>query len=92
MFRLAGARARAMLVAAAAQRWKVPADACTTKEGFVIHAPSKRKIAYGKLADATAAMAVPDKLRSSPASPGANCKPVPRLDIPEKTMGWPCIR
>jgi len=88
MFRLAGARARAMLVAAAAQRWNVPADACTTDEGFVIHAPSKRKIAYGKLADATAAMAVPDKpalkTRESWRFIG---KPMPRLDIPDKTNG-----
>jgi len=88
MFRLAGARARAMLVAAAAQRWKVPADACTTKEGFVIHAPSKRKIAYGKLADATAAMAVPDKpALKSRESWRYIGKPMPRLDIPEKTNG-----
>ena len=88
MFRLAGARARAMLVAAAAQRWNVSADACTTDEGFVIHAPSKRKIAYGKLADAAAAMAVPDKpALKSRESWRFIGKPMPRLDIPEKTNG-----
>jgi isoquinoline 1-oxidoreductase beta subunit len=88
MYRLAGARARAMLVAAAGQRWNVAADACTTDEGFVIHAPSRRKIAYGKLADATAAMAVPEKpALKSRESWRFIGKPMPRLDIPDKTNG-----
>ena len=47
--RLAGASARAMLVAAAATQWKVPAADCHTDAGFVIDRQG-RKLAYGALA------------------------------------------
>ncbi|MFM7708664.1 MAG: molybdopterin cofactor-binding domain-containing protein [Gammaproteobacteria bacterium] len=58
--RYAGAGARAMLVAAAAQRWVVPAAELTTAESTVIHAASGRKASYGSLATAAAALPVPD--------------------------------
>jgi isoquinoline 1-oxidoreductase beta subunit len=58
--RYAGAGARAMLVAAAAQRWGVPASELTTSESTVIHAASGRKTSYGSLATAAAALPVPD--------------------------------
>src|ERR1700743_675216 len=48
--RTAGASARAMLIAAAAQQWKVPAASCTASNGQVIHAASGRKLGYGALA------------------------------------------
>src|SRR5205085_6887827 len=35
LLRNAGATARQMLILAAAQRWNVPAEECTTKDGFV---------------------------------------------------------
>src|SRR3954470_1238168 len=41
--RRAGATARAMLIEAAAQTWNVPAGECTTENGAVIHAASKRR-------------------------------------------------
>src|ERR1041385_1225228 len=46
--RKAGAAARAMLVAAAAGRWGVPAGECTTEAGAVRHA-AKGRIGYGDL-------------------------------------------
>src|SRR5271154_4635353 len=45
--RTAGATARAMLVQAAAQQWRVDPSSCTTSRGEVSHAPSNRKIDYG---------------------------------------------
>jgi len=58
--RRAGAVARAMLVAAAAERLGVPAEELTTDAGFVVHAASNRRIGYGELAEAAAALPVPD--------------------------------
>jgi isoquinoline 1-oxidoreductase subunit beta len=57
--RTAGATARAMLVQAAAQQWKVDPAACTTARGEVLHAPSNRKIDYGALSDAAAKITPP---------------------------------
>ena len=58
--RYAGAGARAMLIAAAAQRWGVPVGELTTADSTVIHAASGRKASYGSLATAAAALPVPD--------------------------------
>lgn len=58
--RRAGAAGRAMLVAAAAQGWKIPAGECATEAGFVTHAPTGRKAAYGDLVAVAATLPVPD--------------------------------
>src|SRR4051812_23800681 len=57
--RKAGATARAMLVAAAAQEWKVPPEECSTENGFVLHKASGKKAGYGELASKAAALPVP---------------------------------
>ncbi|HYI07783.1 MAG TPA: molybdopterin cofactor-binding domain-containing protein [Thermoanaerobaculia bacterium] len=57
--RQAGAAAREMLVAAAAARWTVPADTLTTRDGFVLHAATQRKLSYGELAAGAAQQPVP---------------------------------
>lgn len=54
-----GATARAMLVAAAAQAWKVPAAECRTAEGQVLHVGSGRTLGYGALVGAAASIPVP---------------------------------
>ena len=59
-FRRLGAAARAMLVQAAAQRWSVAPGECSTDNGAVLHAPSKRRIAYGALVEAASKLALPD--------------------------------
>jgi len=48
--RQAGARARRMILEAAAERWRVPVDDLTTQAGVVRHAASGRTAAYGELA------------------------------------------
>jgi isoquinoline 1-oxidoreductase subunit beta len=61
--RKAGAVARYMLVAAAAQTWSVPETECTTENGFVIHTPSGKKLSYGELATKSASMPVSDNIK-----------------------------
>src|SRR6187397_564086 len=56
--RTAGATARAMLIAAAAKRWNVPADAIRVASGVVSH-PSGRRATFGELAQAAAELPAP---------------------------------
>lgn len=60
--RKVGAAGRAMLIAAAAQRWGAPAGECTTEPGVVVHGPSRRRAAYGDLATAAARLEAPDAM------------------------------
>jgi isoquinoline 1-oxidoreductase beta subunit len=55
-----GATARAMLVAAAAQRWGVPAQSLTTNASTVVDAAHERRATYGELTGAAAALSPPD--------------------------------
>lgn len=55
-----GASARAVLIAAAAQSWNVPAAECTTASGRVHHTASQRSLGYGELATKAAALPLPD--------------------------------
>ncbi|MDD1136458.1 molybdopterin-dependent oxidoreductase [Pseudomonas sp. TNT2022 ID233] len=57
--RMAGATARALLISAAAQQWKVSPDSCSTEEGRVVHASSQRSLGYGELAGAAAHLPAP---------------------------------
>lgn len=57
--RQTGAAARAMLVQAAADIWKVPPESLKTSAGKVIDPASGRSVSYGKLADAAAKLTPP---------------------------------
>ncbi|MET0166532.1 MAG: molybdopterin cofactor-binding domain-containing protein, partial [Vicinamibacterales bacterium] len=57
--RRCGAAARMMLEAAAAARWGVPVDQVQAKNHEVVHRSTGRRIGYGALAKASAAMPVP---------------------------------
>ncbi|MFO1448459.1 MAG: molybdopterin cofactor-binding domain-containing protein [Opitutaceae bacterium] len=57
--RRAGATARAMLVEAAAQRWKVPTSELRTEKGQVLHDATGRALAYGALAATAALLPIP---------------------------------
>jgi isoquinoline 1-oxidoreductase subunit beta len=86
--REAGAAARAMLVAAAAQQWNVPASECTTRDSVVAHAGSGRTAGYGELAAAAAKLPVPkDVPRKAPSEWRLVGKPTHRLDSAAKVDG-----
>jgi isoquinoline 1-oxidoreductase beta subunit len=58
--RRVGAAGRAVLVQAAANRWKVDPGTLSTRSGHVIHAASGRKIGYGEVAADAARLVLPD--------------------------------
>ena len=57
--RQAGAAARVMLVAAAAERWNVPAAEISVSRGVVEHKGSGRRASFGELAASAATQVVP---------------------------------
>src|SRR5229473_2301824 len=61
--RQAGAAAREMLVAAAAQRWKVPASECDAENGVITHTPSQRKLRFGQVAQAASKLEPPKDVK-----------------------------
>jgi isoquinoline 1-oxidoreductase beta subunit len=61
-YRELGAKTRAMLVAAAADRWHVSPDQCRT-ENSVVYGPGNRSARYAELAKDAARKPVPDKAR-----------------------------
>jgi isoquinoline 1-oxidoreductase beta subunit len=84
--REAGAKARAMLLAAAAQRWKVDASELRTDDGKVLL--GSKSLKYGALADAASALPVPEVVTlKDPASFRYIGKPQKRLDAPMKVDG-----
>jgi isoquinoline 1-oxidoreductase beta subunit len=86
-FRQAGAAARVMLVAAAAQRWKVDASTCRTESGAVLNGAS-RKLTYGQLVAAAAKLTPPEHVQlKDPKTFKLIGKPIKRLDTPEKLNG-----
>jgi isoquinoline 1-oxidoreductase subunit beta len=88
VLREAGAVARSMLVSAAAARWGVEPAGCSVKRGVVTHDKSGRKLAYGALAKAAGALAVPAKVAlKEPAAFTLIGKPLRRVDSPDKVVG-----
>jgi isoquinoline 1-oxidoreductase beta subunit len=88
--RNAGATARALLVQAAADRWKVPASEITVSKGVVAHATSGKTASFGDLAVAAGKLPAPKEVKLKDPSQfrligreGA----VKKLDVPSKTDG-----
>ena len=89
--RKAGAAAREMLLAAAANEWKVPVAELTISSGLIGHLPSGRKSGFGHFATAAAALPVPSEptLKKIPDFKIIGRDKLPRLDTVMKTTGQP---
>jgi isoquinoline 1-oxidoreductase subunit beta len=85
--RTAGAQARMMLIAAAAQQWKVDPSACRAENAMVI-GPTGQKATYGELAEAASKLEPPKSPTLKPASAFKIIgKSTPRFDTPSKVNG-----
>jgi isoquinoline 1-oxidoreductase beta subunit len=88
MLRTAGATAREMLIAAAAQGWGVPAAECRAANGIITHAPSGRRTSFGRVAAAAAKLPLPKQVTlKEPAAWKLAGKPIARVDIPDIVTG-----
>jgi len=86
--REAGATARAMLVAAAAKQWKVPAGQISVAKGVVSHAASNQQATFGELAEAAGKGKPPKKVAlKKPEQWTLIGTDVPKLDTRDKTTG-----
>lgn len=86
--RFAGAAARAMLVEAAAARWQVPASACRTEAGRVLHEPTGRSFGFGELVSEAARLQPPSEVKlKDPSRFTLIGRAAPRHDIPAKVDG-----
>ncbi|MYM84643.1 molybdopterin-dependent oxidoreductase [Duganella sp. FT50W] len=86
-YREIGAKARAMLIAAAAEQWKVPAEQIKTVKGTLI-GPAGQKATYGAMADAAMKQPVPATIKlKDPKHFTLIGKPVKRLDARDKSTG-----
>jgi isoquinoline 1-oxidoreductase subunit beta len=88
-YRRAGATARAMLVAAAADRWRVPSGEVTVEKGLVKHSASRRQATFGKLAQVAASLPMPAQvtLKDPKNFKLIGAEHLPRLDSRAKTTG-----
>jgi isoquinoline 1-oxidoreductase beta subunit len=88
--REAGAVARAMLLKAAAEEWKLPVARLATEDGFVLH-PDGRRAGYGALASRAARVGAGieagDVRLKEPHAFRLIGKPLARLDSPAKVTG-----
>jgi CO/xanthine dehydrogenase Mo-binding subunit len=86
--RQAGAAARTMLVAAAAQSWSVDPASCRAEKGTVSHPETGRRLTYGDLAERAAKLTVPDQVAlKDPKAFVLIGTPAKRLDSPAKVNG-----
>jgi isoquinoline 1-oxidoreductase beta subunit len=86
--RTAGATAREMLIAAAAQGWKVPPAECSAAASVVTHGPSGRRTSFGRIAAAAAKLEPPKGVKlKDPKDWKIAGQPVKRIDIPDIVTG-----
>lgn len=86
--RSAGARARAILVAAAAQTWGVKPTECRTEASTVIHTASGKQLSYGELVTAAKTVKLSGLPRpKDPQDFRLIGKSIPRIDGPDIVTG-----
>jgi len=79
--RKAGATAREMLIAAAAEKWNVDAGSCRAQQGTVVHLATGRKLTFGELVAGAARQKVPDNpTLKTPKDFRVIGKPLERID------------
>ena len=85
--RKAGAQARMMLIAAAAQEWKIAEADCRADHG-VVYGKGGKRLFYGQLAPKAALLPPPKDVKLKDAKAWKIIgKPVKRLDTPAKVTG-----
>ena len=88
--RKAGAAAREMLVAAAAQQWNVAAAECQAAKSIITHKPSGRTLRFGEVAEAAAKLPPPREPKlKNPKDWTLAGTPQKRLDTLDKVTGKP---
>jgi isoquinoline 1-oxidoreductase beta subunit len=86
--REAGAKARAMLLTAAAKQWRVPVQELTVDNGIVYDAAKKRRATFGSLVKTAATLPVPDTVElKDPKHYKLIGHRVARVDVPAKCDG-----
>jgi isoquinoline 1-oxidoreductase beta subunit len=86
--RQAGASAREMLVAAAAQKWGVDRSACRAENSTVVNTATNARLTYGSLAEAAAKLPAPANVAlKDPSEFKIVGKSRKRLDTPGKVDG-----
>jgi isoquinoline 1-oxidoreductase beta subunit len=86
--RIAGATARAMLVAAAAEKWNLTAADLRTEDGSVYHDASQLSATYNSLVKLAAARPVPEDVKlKDPSQFRLIGTPLHRLDTGQKVNG-----
>lgn len=86
--RKAGATARTMLIAAAAETWKVDPATCRAENGHVLHEATARRLSFGQLAAKAAILPVPTEPKlKSPKDFTLIGRPVHRIDGRAKVTG-----
>jgi isoquinoline 1-oxidoreductase subunit beta len=86
--RKGGAAARAMLIQAAANEWRVPASECRAANSVITHAPTGRTTTFGKVAAAAAKVDPPGDIKlKDPKEWKIAGKPLKRLDTLDKLTG-----
>lgn len=86
--RQAGAIARALLVAAAAAKWKVAPESCTVARGVIQHRSSGRSLKYAQVAAAAGKLPDPGEVKlKDPSTFRLIGKPMARLDSADKVNG-----
>lgn len=88
--RRAGAQARELLLAAAAQQWNCGKGDCRAEQGTIIHLPTGRQVRYGDLVETASKLPIPEVSKvplKDPKEFSIAGKPMARVDTPVKVDG-----